>query len=153
MGDGKRVKHVKVKITQLYPTLCDPMDYTVHGILQVRILEWVAFPFSRGSSQPRDTTQVSHTAARLFTYHEPGNMLKHVSSVQFSSVTQSCPTLCDSMDCITPGFPVHHQLLELRIPQMLGIIINTCVTCQGLQKTLEKQKWDKEALSSRRGRK
>ena len=38
---------------------CDPMDYTVHGILQSRILEWVAFPFSRGSSQPRDLTQVS----------------------------------------------------------------------------------------------
>ena len=34
-------------------TLCDPMDYTVHGILQTRILEWVTFPFSRGSSQPR----------------------------------------------------------------------------------------------------
>ena len=33
--------------------------------------------------------------------------------IQFSSVTQSCPTLCDPMDCITPGFPVHHQLLEL----------------------------------------
>ena len=32
---------------------CDPMDYTVHGILQARMLEWVAFPFSRGSSQPR----------------------------------------------------------------------------------------------------
>ena len=37
---------VKVKVTQLCPTLCDPMDYTVHGILQARILEWVAFPFS-----------------------------------------------------------------------------------------------------------
>ena len=35
---------VKVKVTQLCPTLCDPMDYTVHGILQARILEWVAFP-------------------------------------------------------------------------------------------------------------
>ena len=35
-------------------TLCDPIDYTVHGIFQARILEWVAFPFSRGSSQPRD---------------------------------------------------------------------------------------------------
>ena len=34
-------------------------------------------------------------------------------AVQFSSVTQSCPTLCNSMDCCTPGFPVHHQLLEL----------------------------------------
>ena len=44
---------VKVKVTQSFLTLCDPMDYTVHGILQARILEWVAFPFSRGSSQPR----------------------------------------------------------------------------------------------------
>ena len=42
------------------PTLCKPKDYTVHGILQARILEWVAFPFSRGSSQPRNRTQVSH---------------------------------------------------------------------------------------------
>ena len=44
----------KVKAAQSCPTLCDPMDYTVHGILQARILEWVAFPFSRGSSQPRN---------------------------------------------------------------------------------------------------
>ena len=63
----KQVKKVKVKVTQLYPTLCDPMDYTIHGILQARILEWVAFPFSKGSSQPRDWTQVSHIAGRFFT--------------------------------------------------------------------------------------
>ena len=43
-----------VKVAQLCPTLHDPIDYTVHGILQARILEWVAFPFSRGSSQPKD---------------------------------------------------------------------------------------------------
>ena len=47
-------KKVKVKVTQSCLTLCNPMDYTVHGILQARILEWVAIPFSRGSSQPRD---------------------------------------------------------------------------------------------------
>ena len=41
-----------MKVAQSCPTLGDPMDYTVHGILQVRILEWVAVPFSRGSSQP-----------------------------------------------------------------------------------------------------
>ena len=46
---------------------CDPMDYIVHGILQVRILEWIAFPFSRGSFQPRDRTQVSHIAGKFFT--------------------------------------------------------------------------------------
>ena len=43
------------------------MDYTVHGILQARILEWVAGSFSRGSSQPRDRTEVSHNAGRFFT--------------------------------------------------------------------------------------
>ena len=41
---------VKVKVAQLCPALCDQIDYTVHGILQARILEWVAVPFSRGSS-------------------------------------------------------------------------------------------------------
>ena len=41
-----------MKVARLCPTLCDPMDYTVYGILQVRIREWVAFPFFRGSSQP-----------------------------------------------------------------------------------------------------
>ena len=58
---------VKVKVAQLCSTLCDPMDHTVHGILQARILEWVAFPFSRGSSQPRDGIQVSCLAAGFFT--------------------------------------------------------------------------------------
>ena len=58
---------MKVKVSQLCPTLCDPMDYTVHGILQARILEWVAFPFSRGSPQPREGTQVSCIAGRFFT--------------------------------------------------------------------------------------
>ena len=50
---------MKVKATRFGLTLCDLMDYTIHGILQARILERVAFPFSRGSSQPRDRTQVS----------------------------------------------------------------------------------------------
>ena len=49
----------EVKVTQFCPTLCDPMDYIIHGILQAKILEWVAFPFSRAPSQPRDQTQVS----------------------------------------------------------------------------------------------
>ena len=52
---------------QSCPTLCDPMDYMVYGILQARILEWVAFPFSRRSSQPRDQTQVFRIAGRFFT--------------------------------------------------------------------------------------
>ena len=56
-----------MKVAQSCPTLCDPMDYTVHRILQARILEWVTFPFFRGSSQPRDRTQVSFIAGGFFT--------------------------------------------------------------------------------------
>ena len=56
-----------VKVTQSCLTLCDPMAYIVCGILQARILEWVAFPFSRGSSQPRDRTQVSLIAGGFLT--------------------------------------------------------------------------------------
>ena len=44
----------EVKVAQSCPTLCDPMNYTVHGILQARVPQCVAFPFSRGSFQPRD---------------------------------------------------------------------------------------------------
>ena len=62
-----RALKVKGKVTQSCPTLFNPMNCIVHGILQARILEWVAFPFSRGSSQPRDWTQVSHIAGRFFT--------------------------------------------------------------------------------------
>ena len=57
----------EVKVARLCLTLCDLMVYTVHGILQARILEWVAFPFSRGSPQPRDRTKVSCIAGRFFT--------------------------------------------------------------------------------------
>ena len=62
---------VKVKVAQSYLTLCNPMDCSppgssVYGILQARILEWVATPFSRGSSQPRDRTQGSCIASRSF---------------------------------------------------------------------------------------
>ena len=56
-----------VKVAQSCLTLCNPMDYTVPGILQAKILVWVAFPFPRGSSQPRDGTQVSHIADGVFT--------------------------------------------------------------------------------------
>ena len=58
---------VKVKVAQSCLALCNPMGYAVHWILQARILEWVAFPFFRGSSQPRDRTQVSHVAGRFLT--------------------------------------------------------------------------------------
>ena len=70
---------IKVKVTQLCPSLCDSMDYTVHVILQARILEWVAFPFSRGSSQSRNQTQVSHIAGEFFTSWATGQAQEYWS--------------------------------------------------------------------------
>ena len=63
-SSSPRIVHSKgqwseVKVAQSCPTFCGPMDCTVHGILQARILEWVAYPFSVGSSQPRNWTGVS----------------------------------------------------------------------------------------------
>ena len=63
-GDGGEV-------AQSCPTLCDPVDcnllgFSVHGILQARILEWIAISFSRGSSWPRDRTRISHISGRHF---------------------------------------------------------------------------------------
>ena len=58
---------LKVKVAQSCLTLCNLMHYTVHGILQARILESVPFLFSRGSSQPRDRTQISCIGGRFFT--------------------------------------------------------------------------------------
>ena len=62
----------KVKVIRWCPTLCNPMDCSlpgssIHGILQSRIFEWVAIPFCRGSSQPKDQTQVSCIAGKSFT--------------------------------------------------------------------------------------
>ena len=67
-GKGK----VKVLLAQSCPTLCDPMNCSppgssVHGILQARIMEWVAIAFSRGSSRPRDQIRVSHIAGKFVT--------------------------------------------------------------------------------------
>ena len=65
-GSNKGQEIVKVKVAQLCPTLCDPLDI-VHGILRARILMWVAFPFSGGSSQPRDRIQISYISGRFLT--------------------------------------------------------------------------------------
>ena len=94
-----------------------------------RILEWVASPFSSGSSWHRNQNGVSWTAGRFFTSWTTREALKFsiisydysftiqvtLSAVlqhQFNSVAQSCPTLCDPMNRSTPGLPVHHQLQE-----------------------------------------
>ena len=63
---------LECEVAQSCPTLCDPMDCSlpgssVHGIFQATVLEWIAISFPKGSSQPRDRTQVSHIIDRRFT--------------------------------------------------------------------------------------
>ena len=89
-------------VAQSCPTLCDPMDYSlpgfsVHGILQARVLEWVAISFSRGSSRPRDWTQVSCIVGRCF------YPLSHQGS-RAGIFTQSQEALCT---CVSWQHPVH----------------------------------------------
>ena len=68
------VLDVKGKAAQLCPTLCDPMDHAVHGILQARILEWVAFPFSKGSSPTKGSNPgLQHCRQILYQLSHKGN--------------------------------------------------------------------------------
>ena len=88
---------VKVKITQLCLILCHSI---VHGILQARILEWVAFPFSRGSSQSRDWIQVSHIAGGFLPAEPQGSprIIEWVASPFFSG--SSWPRNPTGVSCI-----------------------------------------------------
>ena len=115
---GKAEKKVKVHITQACPTLWDPMGCTVYGILQARILEWVAFPFSRGSSWPRNWTRVSCIAGRSLAKEAP--LVPGIIGAESSftclslqlppSLLQKC--LPDSMKC-TNYSPLYALLLLL----------------------------------------
>ena len=82
----------ETEVAQLCPTLCNLMGNTVHGILQDRILEWVAYPFCRGSSQPRDQTQVSRIVGRYSLPSEPPGKLKNIGVGSLSLLQGSFPT-------------------------------------------------------------
>ena len=96
---------------------CSLPGFSVHGILQSRILEWAAIPFSRGSSRPRDQTQTSCTAGRLFTVWVTRE------ACVLCLVTQSCLTLHDPMDCSPPGSSVH-GILQSRILEWIAISLS-----------------------------
>ena len=71
----------EVKVSQSCPTLCNPMNYTVHGILQARILEWATFPFSKGSPNPGIKPRSPALQADSLPAEPPGKpvcMLTHV---------------------------------------------------------------------------
>ena len=109
-GEGK-----KVKVTQSCLTLCDPKDYTIHGILQARILEWLAFPFCRRSSQPRDQIRSPTLEADSLPAKPPGkpkntgvgslSLLQQIFPTQ--EIKPRSPTLqVDSLPAEAPGKPL-----------------------------------------------
>ena len=111
--------HWASEVARLCPTLCNPMDYIIHGILQARILEWVAFPFFRGSFQPRDKTQVSGIAGGFF------YQLSR-SSVQFSHSVVS--------DCLQPH-GLQHARPSCPSPAP-GVYSNSCPLSQWCHPTI-----------------
>ena len=105
---------VRAKLLQLCLTLCDTMDhsllgFSVHGILQARILEWVAMPSSRGPSQPRDQTQVSCIAGVFFTVWATRKVLVE-QKAPINSVSIHLPASrlwrCPSRHVCKPRLPV-----------------------------------------------
>ena len=115
-------------LTLCNPLNCSPTDSSVHGILQARILEWVAMLSSRRSSPPRikpKSLMSRLLASGPLPLVPPGKPLFSICSVQLSSVIQLCPTLCDSMNRSTPGLPVHHQLpdfIQTHVHRVCGAI-------------------------------
>ena len=126
-------------LTLCDPMHCSPPGSSFHGVFQARILEWVAISCSQYAdlSDPEiepaslvppavasrffplchlGTPIITDTSCKIHnlfrTELQNRDSLFNSSSVQFSSVTQSCPTLCDPMNRSTPGLPVHHQLPE-----------------------------------------
>ena len=81
----------------------NPPGSSLCGLFQARILEWLPFPPPRTLPYPGVKTNLLHCRQILYL----------LQSVQFGSVSQLCPTLCDPMNCSAPGLPVHHQLPEL----------------------------------------
>ena len=119
-----RAKSLWSCLTLCNPMDCSPLGSSVHGILQVRILEQVAVSFSRGSSRPRDQTHIS-CIGRQVLYHlshlnwkeiqERGDICMHACSI-----TQSCPTLCNTMDCSLLGSSIH-GIFQARILEWIAI--------------------------------
>ena len=134
----------KVKVTQSCPTLCDPMDHTVHGILQARILEWVAFPFSRGSSQPRDQTQVSFTLQADSLLAEPQGRPRKLEWVAYPfSSGSSQPRNWSRVSCIEAGFFTNWAMRELDD----GVVEQLCqYTKKKKKKTMKIKNWPEKGI-------
>ena len=108
MGCRFLLQESEREVVQSCPTLCDPMDCSppassIHGIFQARVLEWGAIAFSRGIFLTQGLNQGLPHCRQLILPSEPPGKPKGKEI----EVAQSCPTLCDPMDCSLPGSSVH----------------------------------------------
>ena len=131
----------KAKAAQLCLTFFDPMEYTIHEILQARILEWVAFPFSRGSSQCRDWTQDSHIAGRFFTSwatKNPRMFLNMVISLCLNGIFKAVVSFAVVTNDHKPSGLKPHKfiILFLEIKQSWKFKVSAELSCPGESVTL-----------------
>ena len=110
------------KLLQSHLTLCNPVDcsppgFSVHGILQARVLEWVAMPSSRGSSQPKDWTQVSHIADGFFTIWSRWPNI--IVNFYFMSLGFT------RWHCSISGLPIYTILQSISIVNLYSISLRT----------------------------
>ena len=132
-------------VAQWCPTLCNPMDYTVYEILQARILEWVAYPFSRGSSQPRDQTQVSCIAGGFFTSCATGEFQEYSwNGVGSLSLLQQIFLIQESNPGLLHCRRILYQLSHQGSQEDIKMLINTwkkAQHCSLLEKCKSKLQW------------
>ena len=114
--------NVKVKVTQLCTTLCNPITCTIYEILQARMLGWVSISYSRGSSWFRDWTQVSLIAGRFFTSWATGKP-KNTEVGSLSLLQQIFPTQ-ESNWCLLHCRWILYQLSYQGSPNVPGIVLN-----------------------------
>ena len=131
--------HTHTNVTQSCSTLCDPMDCSppgssLHGILQARILEWVAIPFSRGSSRLRDGTQVSCPAVRFFAVWATREALRMEAGTEVSGCTLRTPE-------VSPGCEQAAFFLWLSLLSGLLVFPTPHSTRMMLTVSLPSRKW------------
>ena len=112
----EKLTHILWRSTPCCVPLCDPMDYTVHGILQARILECVAIPFSRGSSQPRNRIQVSGLQVDSLPAEPPGKPSNLLNGFLMKTIKTNCKRITQcSISILELLFASTHVLPLLRI--------------------------------------
>ena len=152
----KLLSNMLVLVAQSSRTLCNPMDCSqpgssVHGILQARVLEWVAIPFSRGSSQPRDWTQLGLLNCRHILYclnHQGSPTLKPFPRPLFfllplSPLIQAPPPLSYWYNCPILCLVTHTQLLKF---YMISTSSSLPLFGQRKQRTAGYLTWDSAKL-------